>query len=73
MLHEGQRLVKPEDIQKQIPWDELQAVVVIGIPKANDKKDAVWMSTVTVQELGYVTSALNAFTTVRIHDCLEEK
>ena len=67
MLHEDQRFVKPEDVAKQVPWDQMEYVIIIAQPKAKTvPEDAtqLWMSTLTVDELAFAVQQLQAHTTV---------
>ena len=59
MLHEGQRLVKPEDILKQIRPENYDAVVVLGLGKVGQPSD-IWMSTLTINELCFLAQHFQA-------------
>lgn len=66
MLHEDARMIKPSDVAKQIPWDEMEYVVIIAQPKYKPETDntaQLWLSTLTVNELGFASQQLQAHTT----------
>lgn len=58
-LNEGERLIKPDQIQKQVAWEKLDGVVVLGLGK-NGETNTLQMSSVTVNELAMLTSQLQA-------------
>lgn len=62
MLHEDQRLIKPADIASQVPWEKLEAVVVLGLKKQGER-NALFMSTLTVDELCVLSKQLDAHLT----------
>lgn len=59
MLNEGDRLIKPQQVQKQVPWDKLEGVVILGLNKKGEA-NTLHMSSVTVDELALLTSQLQA-------------
>jgi len=59
MLHEGQRLVLPEDVLKQVDTKELVGVVVLGLAKPGEQ-NTLQMSTVTIEELSLLCKQLEA-------------
>ncbi len=59
MLNEGQRLIKPSQTMKQVDWDKLEGVVILGIKKRGET-NVLHMSSVTVEELALVTAQLQA-------------
>lgn len=70
MLQENGRLIRPKDIISQVNWDEMDFVVVIAQPKFKEKISKpdenhaqLWMSTLTVQELAFVATQLQAHVT----------
>ena len=65
MLHEGERLIKPQDILKQIPADNYDAVVVLCLGKIG-KPNALYMSTLTINELSFLAQSLQAEMTIRL-------
>lgn len=62
MLHEGQRLIKPENVKEQILWDKLEGVVVLGLAK-DGQTNTLQMSTVTINELVMLSAQLQAHVT----------
>jgi hypothetical protein len=58
-LNEGERLIKPEQIQKQVSWEKLEGVVILGLRKKGEA-NSLQMSSVTIDELAMLTSQLNA-------------
>lgn len=59
MLHEGERLIKPVDISKQIPWEKLEGVLVVGLSKIGEE-NTFWMSTMTFNEMSLLVQQLQA-------------
>jgi hypothetical protein len=62
VLHEGQRLIKPENVKEQILWDKLEGVVVLGLAK-DGQTNTLQMSTVTINELVMLSAQLQAHVT----------
>lgn len=62
MLNEGERLVRPEQIMKQVPWDKLEGVVILGLGKKGEH-NKLFMSTVTVEELAMLSKQLDSHLT----------
>jgi len=62
MLEDGNRLVKPETIAKQIPWEKFEAVVVLGLGKHGEQNE-LWMSTLTINELSFLMAHLQSHLT----------
>lgn len=58
-LNEGERLIKPDQIQKQVEWEKLEGVVILGLRKKGEA-NSLQMSSVTIDELAMLTSQLNA-------------
>lgn len=59
MLNEEGRLIKPSQVQKQVEWDNLEGVVILGLSKKGER-NVLHMSSITVDELAFLTSQLQA-------------
>jgi len=59
MLNEGERLLSPEQVAKQVEWQKLEAVVILGVRKKGET-NVLHMSSVTIEELALVTAQLQA-------------
>lgn len=59
MLNEGDRLIKPANILKQVKPEELEGIVVLGLAKKG-QMNTLQMSSITVEELSFLTAQLNA-------------
>lgn len=62
MLHEGDRLIKPLDIKDQVPWDKIEGVVILCLNKKNEVNQ-LFMSSVTVEEIAYMSKQLDSHVT----------
>lgn len=62
MLSEGLRTIKPEQVRNQVQWDKLEGVVILGLAK-NGESNILHMSTVTVEELAFLSKQLDAHVT----------
>lgn len=62
MLNEGERLILPPSIRDQIKWDKVEGVVILCLNKKGEQNE-IHMSGVTVEELAFLTSQLNAHLT----------
>ena len=58
-LNEGQRLIKPDQVKLQVNWDKLDGVVVLGLAK-NGEQNVLHMSSVTINELTFLSQQLQA-------------
>lgn len=62
MLREGERLIKPSDIAKQVEWDKLEGVIIIGLaPKGQE--NILHMSSITVEEMSFLSKQLDSHVT----------
>lgn len=59
MLNEGERLIKPNQLMKQVEWDKLEAVVVLGV-KGKGQTNILQMSSISIEELALITAQLQA-------------
>jgi len=55
----GRRPIKPEDIKEQIPWAELEGVVVLGL-MPEGKVNKLFMSSLSVEQLCQLKCQLEA-------------
>ena len=62
MLNEGERLIRPEQVMKQVQWDKLEGVVILGLAKKGEQ-NVLHMSTVTVEELALLSKQLDSHLT----------
>lgn len=62
MLNEGKRLIRPEQIHKQVDWKKLDAVVILGLGK-DGEKNTLYMSSITLNELAMLHAQLGAHLT----------
>jgi hypothetical protein len=62
MLGEGLRTIKPEQVRNQVQWDKLEGVVILGLAKKGES-NILHMSTVTVEELAFLSKQLDAHVT----------
>lgn len=62
MLREGDRLIKPEDILKQIPAKDLEGVIILGLAKKGEV-NKIYMSSITVEEISFLSAQLSAHVT----------
>lgn len=62
MLNEGTRLIKPENIRNQVDWQNTEAVVVLCLGK-DGQPNKLHMSTMTVNELAFLSAQLQAHLT----------
>lgn len=62
MLSEGLRIIKPEQVRNQVQWDKLEGVVILGLAKKGES-NVLHMSTVTVEELAFLSKQLDAHVT----------
>lgn len=62
MLSEGLRTIKPEQVRNQVQWDKLEGVVILGLAKKGES-NVLHMSTVTVEELAFLSKQLDAHVT----------
>jgi hypothetical protein len=62
MLNEKQRLIEPSQVHKQVDWNKLEAVVILGLNKKGEK-NVLHMSSITIEELALLTSQLQAHLT----------
>lgn len=62
MLNEGERLVKPQQVMKQVQWDKLEGVVILGLSKKGEA-NVLHMSTVTIEELALLSKQLDSHLT----------
>lgn len=58
MLRE-ERAILPEDIQKQIEWDKLEGVIVLGLKKKGEA-NVIAMSSLTIEEAAFLSKQLDA-------------
>ena len=70
MLHENDRMVQPADILPQVKEQNFEAIVVLGLGKTGEK-NAIMMSTITVNELAMLTQQLQAHMTVLLGSMTE--
>jgi len=60
MINEDtQRLIRPEQVMKQVEWDKLEAVVILGLGRKGEK-NVLHMSTLTINELALLSAQLQA-------------
>lgn len=53
------RLIMPEDIVPQIPFNKMEGVVVLSL-MPDGQPNRIWLSSVTVQELAFIAQQLQA-------------
>jgi len=71
MLNETGRLIRPDQIMKQISWDKLEGVVILGL-KGKGERNTLHMSSITVEELAMLTSQLQAHLSFLLGQMSEE-
>ena len=71
MLNEGERLIKPEQIKDQVPFDKLEGVVILGLSKPGEE-NKLFMSTLSVNELVMLSAQLQAHVTCILGPMKEE-
>lgn len=54
-------MVKPADIASQVPWDQFEAVAIVCL-SPEGKRNKLYMSTMTVDELSFLTQQLQSHT-----------
>ncbi len=59
MLNEGARLIKPKDIQTQVPWEKLEGVVILEL-HGKGKHNILRMSSVSIEELTFLSKQLDS-------------
>lgn len=59
MLNEGERLIRPEQVMKQVQWDKLEGVVILGLAKTGEQ-NVLHMSTITIEELALLSKQLDS-------------
>lgn len=62
MLSGDERPILPTQIKDQIPWEDFEAVVVLGL-KPKGKINSLFMSSLTVDELCVLSKQLDAHIT----------
>ena len=62
MLNEGTRLIRPEQVMKQVAWDKLEGVVILGLTKKGET-NVLHMSSITVEELALLSKQLDSHLT----------
>lgn len=62
MLQDGDRLIRPEQVMKQVAWDKLEGVVILGLVKKGEA-NVLHMSTVTIEELSLLSKQLDSHLT----------
>lgn len=62
MLNEGERLIKPIQIKDQIDWENLEAVVVLGLNKKG-QQNVLHMSSIKIEELAFISKQLDSHIT----------
>lgn len=71
MLQEQGPMIRPIDISQQVDWMDLEGCVIIGLKKKGEK-NTIHMSSLTVEQLAYLSHQLQAHTTFLL-GTLEEK
>lgn len=65
MLSEGERLITPQQIKDQIPWDKAVTVVVL-VQMPNGKENELFMSSASWNEVSFLSKQLDAHITHHI-------
>lgn len=55
-------MILPVDVKAQVPWQDLEGVVILGLAKKGEM-NVLHMSSVTVDELAFLTAQLQAHLT----------
>lgn len=71
MLKEGKRLITPEDTKQLVPWEKLEGVVILGLAREGEI-NTLYMSSVSVNELAFLSKQLDAHVTCLLGPMIEE-
>lgn len=61
-LNEEGRLIRPEQIKDQVPFSELEGVVILGLGKEG-QENTLFMSSLSINELVMLSAQLQAHVT----------
>jgi hypothetical protein len=70
-MAEIDRIVKPEQVAKLVQWDKVEACIILCKGKAGEVNNLV-LSSLTLEELSFLTAQLNAHLTGLLVGSLNE-